>query len=145
VARLNVGGSYSAGDVKLTIVQAVHSAGSGTPTGVIIESEGLTIYHAGDTALFGDMKMIGDRYNIDLACIPIGGNYTMDADQATAALELLRPAMVFPIHYGTFPSLARDASEFKEKVSSKIPYVKFLELKPGESYSISTGQMRISA
>ena len=68
----------------------------------------------------------------------------MDADEVTAAVELIRPAMVFPIHYGTFPSLAKDASEFKEKVSSKIPDVKFLELKLGESYSLNTGQMRIS-
>jgi L-ascorbate metabolism protein UlaG (beta-lactamase superfamily) len=143
VARLNVGGSYSLGEVKLTIVQAVHSAKVGTPTGVIIQGEGLTIYHAGDTALFGDMKLIGERYKIDLACIPIGGNFTMDADQASVAVELLKPKTVFPIHYGTFPVLAKDASEFNEKVSLRTPDVKFLELKPGESYSLVLKQKPI--
>ena len=143
VARLNVGGSYSLGEVKLTIVQAVHSAKVGTPTGVIIQGEGLTIYHAGDTALFGDMKLIGERYKIDLACIPIGGNFTMDADQASVAVEWLKPKTVFPIHYGTFPVLAKDASEFKEKVSLRTLDVKLLELKPGESYSLVLKQKPI--
>jgi L-ascorbate metabolism protein UlaG (beta-lactamase superfamily) len=69
-ARLNVGGSNSNWDVKLTIVQAVHSAARSTPTGIMIQIEGLTVYHAGDTALFGDIRILGDRYNIDLTAFP---------------------------------------------------------------------------
>ena len=95
MARLNVDGSYSVGNVKLTIVQAMHSAARGTPTGVIIQGEDLTIYHAGDTALFGDMKMIGDRCNIDLACILIDGNYTMDATKQLQPLNCLDPLRFF--------------------------------------------------
>jgi len=123
--------------VKLTVVQAIHSATKGTPTGVIIQSENLTIYHAGDTALFGDMKLIGDRYKIDLACIPIGGNYTMDAEQASEAVKMVHPSMVFAIHYGTFPVLAKDSSEFKKKINSEVPNVKVLDLNPGESYTLN--------
>lgn len=145
VARLNVGGSYAVGDLKLTVVQAFHSSTKGTPTGVIIQGEGLTIYHAGDTALFGDMKLLGDRYCIDLACIPIGGNYTMDAAQAVEAVEMLSPASVFPIHYGTFPPLAKDNKEFKKLVNSKNPDVDVIELKPGERMELTRKQMRISA
>ena len=137
VANLNVGGSYSVGDVKLTVVQAVHSASKGTPTGVIIQGEGLTIYHAGDTALFGDMKMLGERYNIDLACIPMGGNFTMDAEQASEAAKMLGAKMVLPMHFGTFPVLAQNTAEFTSKMRSKAPSVKVLALKPGETYELN--------
>jgi L-ascorbate metabolism protein UlaG (beta-lactamase superfamily) len=137
VARLNVGGSIFLGDVKLTVVQAVHSASKGTPTGVVIEGEGLTIYHAGDTALFGDMRLFGERYSIDLACIPIGGNFTIDGQQALEAVLMLKPKAVCPMHYGTFPVLAKTTGEFASLVRSKAPTVRVLELKPGESYQLS--------
>jgi L-ascorbate metabolism protein UlaG (beta-lactamase superfamily) len=137
-ASLNVGGSVNIGDVKLTVVQAVHSASRGTPTGVVVEGEGLTVYHAGDTALFGDMRLFGERYNIDLAYIPIGGNYTMDADQAVEAVLMLKPCVVFPMHFGTFPVLAKNANAFVSGVRSRAPSVKVLELKPGESYTLAS-------
>jgi L-ascorbate metabolism protein UlaG (beta-lactamase superfamily) len=140
-ASLNVGGSVNFGDVKLTVVQAVHSASRGTPTGVVVEGEGLTVYHAGDTALFGDMRLFGERYNIDLACIPVGGNYTMDADQAIEAVLMLKPRVVFPMHFGTFPLLAKTANAFISGVRSRAPSVKVLELKPGESYTLAPRRM----
>jgi L-ascorbate metabolism protein UlaG (beta-lactamase superfamily) len=133
---LNIGGSTTIGPVKLSVVQAVHSSSKGAPTGVIIQGEGATIYHAGDTALFGDMKLFGDRYKIDLACIPIGGNYTMDADQAAEAVKMLNPKTVLPIHFATFPVLAKDSSEFLQYVRMKAPNVRVLTLSPGESYEI---------
>ncbi len=144
-ASLNVGGSYTLGDLKLTVVQAVHSASKGTPTGLVAEGEGLTIYHAGDTALFGDMHLIGERYNIDLACIPIGGNYTMDARQAVDAVLMLKPRMVFPMHYGTFPVLAKSAAEFAGLLRSKAPNVRLLELKPGESRDLFSSKVTLTA
>lgn len=142
VARLNVGGTYSLDDVKLTVVQAVHSSTKGTPTGVIIRGENLTIYHAGDTALFGDMKLIGDSYCIDLACLPIGGTYTMDAAQATEAVEMLKPASVFPMHYATFPPLVKDIKEFKTLLNSQDPDVDVIELRPGEQMELTHKQMK---
>lgn len=141
IARLNVGGSFTLGELKLTVVAAIHSAAVGTPTGAIVNGEGLTIYHAGDTALIGDMRLLGDRFTIDLACLPIGGNYTMDAEQAAEAAKMLKTKMVFPLHYGTFPPLAKDNMEFKEKIKLIIPEVKVLELKPGQSCTLSSRQM----
>ena len=137
VMKMNIGGIWTMGNVKLTIVQAVHSASKGTPTGVVIQGEGLSIYHSGDTALFGDMKIIGNQYSLDLACVSMGGNFTMDADQASEALSLLKPRMVLPIHYGAFPLTAKDTTEFEEKVKVRTPEVQVLHLNPGDSYELS--------
>jgi L-ascorbate metabolism protein UlaG (beta-lactamase superfamily) len=145
IARLNVGGSVSVGEVTLNIVQSMHSASKGTPTGVIVQGEGLTIYHAGDTALFGDMRLFGEKYTIDLACIPIGGNFTMDASQAVEAVLMLRPRTVFPMHYGTFPVLAKNTNEFSSIIRSRAPNVRILELKPGESYQLNSATVSLTA
>jgi len=75
-----------------------------------------TIYHAGDTALFGDMEMIGRRHPIDLALLPIGDNYTMGPDDALEAVRLLRPRRVVPIHYNTFDLIAQDPQAFARSV-----------------------------
>ena len=144
-ASLNVGGSYMAGGVKLTVVQAVHSAAEGTPTGVMIQGEGVIIYHAGDTALFSDMTLFGAQYSIDLACLPMGGNFTMDAIQATAAATMLKPKVVLPLHFKTFPVLAQSTAEFEKKMAAKNPDVTVLSLKPGGSYELSPKQMHVEA
>jgi L-ascorbate metabolism protein UlaG (beta-lactamase superfamily) len=143
--QLNVGGAWSIGNVKLNIVQAVHSAAKGTPTGVVIQGENLAIYHSGDTALFGDMRMIGRHYPLDLACLPIGGNYTMTAEQAAEAVDLLRPKAVLPMHYGTFPNQAKDIKEFAEKTETRVRGVKILSLKPGDSYEMGPKEVELSA
>ena len=92
----------------------------GEPVGFIIEMEnGFKIYHMGDTALFGDMKLIGERYKPDLALVPIGGNFTMDpADAAWAVKELLKPKTVIPMHYGTNPLAKGTAKEFSEAMGT---------------------------
>ena len=131
---LNIGGSVETKGIKLTIVQATHTASRGAPTGVIIEGEGKTIYHAGDTGLFGDMRLIGELYKLDLALIPIGGYYTMDAKEAVEAVKLLNPKTVIPMHYRTFPVLAKSADAFARSVREKTPKVKAVVLNPGESY-----------
>jgi len=134
VAGLNIGGSVLIKGIKLKVVQATHTACRGAPTGVIIEGEGKTVYHGGDTGLFGDMRLIGQLNMIDVALVPIGGYYTMDARDAAEAVKLLNPKAVVPMHYKTFPVLARSANEFLKYVREKAPKVKVVVLKPGGSF-----------
>jgi L-ascorbate metabolism protein UlaG (beta-lactamase superfamily) len=136
IEGLNIGGSIEIKGVKLTVVQATHTASRGVPTGVVIQGEGKTVYHAGDTGLFGDMRLIGELYKLDWAMIPIGGYYTMDAKGAAEAVKLLNPKVVIPMHYKTFPVLAKSADEFTRSVREKTPKVKVVVLNPGESYQL---------
>ena len=133
VVGLNIGGCAEVKGVKLYMVQAFHTCSRGAPTGVIVEAEGKRVYHAGDTGLFGDMKLIGQIYKPDLALLPIGGYYTMGALEAAEAVKLLKPKAVIPMHYMTFPVLAQSADEFVKKVKKKAPRVKVVVLNPGES------------
>ncbi|MEM2676639.1 MAG: metal-dependent hydrolase [Candidatus Bathyarchaeia archaeon] len=133
VVGLNIGGHAELMGIKLHIVQAFHTSSKGAPTGVIVEGEGKTIYHTGDTGLFGDMQLIGKLYKPSLALLPIGGYYTMGALEAAEAVKLLKPKIVIPMHYKTFPVLAQSADEFVEKVKKKAPRVKVAVLNPGES------------
>ncbi len=134
VVGLNVGGSVKVKGVKVSVTQAFHTASKGAPTGVVIEGEGKRIYHAGDTALFGDMRLIGELHRLDVALVPIGGYYTMDANAAAAAVKMLKPKIAIPMHYKTFPVLAQSPVEFIKKVKEKAPEVKVVVLKPKESY-----------
>ena len=131
---LNIGGSVNIKGVRLSLVQAFHTASKGAPTGVVIEGEGKTVYHAGDTGIFGDMRLIGEIYKVDVALIPIGGYYTMGVREAAEAVKLLKPKAVIPMHYKTFPVLAQSADEFVKIAKEKVPKVKVVVLKPGESY-----------
>lgn len=141
----NIGGSVKVRGTKVTMTQAVHSSGAdveglegaaGAPTGFVIESGG-TIYHAGDTALFGDMALIGSMHRIDVALLPIGGFFTMDATQAAKAVELLRPKIAIPMHYNTWPPIKADPSLFKQLVE-KNTETKVRILDPGQSIAIDT-------
>lgn len=134
VVGLNIGGYVEVKGVKLRMVQAFHTCSRGAPTGVIVEGEDKTVYHAGDTGLFGDMRLFGELYKLDLALIPIGGYYTMGASEAAEAVKLLNPKVVIPMHYKTFPVLAQSADDFVEKVREKTPNVKVVVLNSGESY-----------
>ena len=128
VHAMGIGGArdFEFGRVKFT--QAFHSSSytteegqsiyTGMPAGILFTAEGKTIYHAGDTALFGDMKLIGDRNNIDVAFLPIGDNFTMGPEDAAYAVELLKPEIVVPIHYNTFPPIKQDPNKFKELVKA---------------------------
>lgn len=121
---MNLGGSFNFpfGKVKLTL--AHHSSSTsdgiytGSPAGVIISAEGKTIFHAGDTALFYDMKLIGEINNIDYAFLPIGDNFTMGIDDAVKAAEFLNAKTIIPIHYNTFDEIKGDPNEFKRKIES---------------------------
>jgi len=139
----NIGGSVTVGNTKVTMTQAVHSCGAdapgleggaGVPAGFVIES-GKTVYHAGDTALFGDMALIGMLHPLDVALLPIGGFYTMDAVQAAKAVEMLKPKIAVPMHYNTWPPIKADPEQFKLEVS-KVSKAQVRILKPGESFSI---------
>ena len=90
---------------------------------------GKTIYHAGDTGLFGDMKLIGELYQPDIACIPIGDRFTMGPALATRAAEMIRPKVAIPVHYATWPLLVNDATDFTpEGVEVRV-------MSPGESWT----------
>ncbi|MEM3579178.1 MAG: metal-dependent hydrolase [Candidatus Bathyarchaeia archaeon] len=134
VVGLNIGGCVEVKGIKLHMIQAFHTSSKGAPTGVVVEGEGKTVYHTGDTGLFGDMQLIGKIYKPDLALIPIGGYYTMGALEAVEAVKLLKPKAVIPMHYKTFPVLAQSADEFVEKVKKKVAKVKIVVLNPGESF-----------
>lgn len=137
---MHIGGSYpfDFGVVRLTL--AIHGSAivdgediisAGNPVGVVIEADGKSIYHAGDTGLFGDMKLIGDRYKPQIALLPIGGNFTMDIDDAAYATKLLKPDVVIPMHYNTFDVISANPEDFSKKVGSAA---KVVILEPGEEY-----------
>lgn len=122
---MGIGGQreFPFGKVKFTI--AHHSSSlegeklyMGEPAGIILTLGDKTIYHSGDTGLFLDMKLIGEMFNIDLALLPIGDNYTMGIDDAVKAVEFLDCKTVSPMHYGTFDVIDANPEEFKRKVES---------------------------
>jgi L-ascorbate metabolism protein UlaG (beta-lactamase superfamily) len=107
----------------------------GPAGGLLVNIGGKTIYHAGDTCLFGDMKLIGERNPVDIALLPIGGHYTMDREDAVVAADLVGAGTVIPMHYNTFPPIETDAEAFKSDVESKTS-AKVVVLDPGETHSV---------
>jgi len=134
VAGLNIGGSFVVKKVKFSVVQALHTASKGAPTGVVVEGGGKSVYHAGDTGLFGDMHLIGELYKPDLALLPIGGYYTMGAREAAEAVKMIGSKVVIPMDYKTFDVLAQSAGEFVKYAKKRAPGVKIVVLKPGGVY-----------
>lgn len=131
----NIGGYVEFDGVKLALTKAVHSSTHSDPTGAIVSSEGITIYHAGDTGLFEDMKIIGEVFKPDYALLPIGGRFTMDPYQASIAVEYIKPKKgVIPIHYNTWDLIKVNVNEFVTLVKSKgyNPIV----LEPGQSIQL---------
>ncbi|MEA2629971.1 MAG: hypothetical protein QOE66_190 [Chloroflexota bacterium] len=128
---MNKGGTMEAAGLKITMTHADHSAGDwnaggettlylGEPAGFVVEVEnGFRFYHAGDTAVFGDMALIRDLYRPELALLPIGGHYTMGPREAALAVELLGVKHVLPIHYGTFPALAGTPAQLRAELDAR--------------------------
>jgi L-ascorbate metabolism protein UlaG (beta-lactamase superfamily) len=112
----------------------VHGVALGHAAGLIIRIGGKTIYHTGDTALFGDMKLIGERDPVDVALMPIGGHYTMDRHDAVVAAELIAAGTVIPMHFDTFPPISTDSEAFKQEVESKTSS-EVVILEPGQTHS----------
>ncbi|EZH66734.1 metal-dependent hydrolase [Bacillaceae bacterium JMAK1] len=139
---LNTGGGYEFpfGHVRLT--QAFHSSSFqeedgqiiylGMPNGILFTAEGKTIYHAGDTSLFSDMKLIAERHDLEVALLPIGDNFTMGPEDAKIAAEWLHAELVIPIHYNTFPLIEQDGDAFVDSIAP----LKGNALKPGESTEV---------
>ncbi len=142
VIGMDKGGTTRVGDIEVTMVHAVHSNGikegkkfiyGGEPAGYIVRLPGdLTIYHAGDTAVFSDMKLIAELYAPEVAMLPIGDFYTMGPREAAMATRLLNVKHVIPMHYATFPVLTGTPDEFK-KLTQDIPGLEIHVMKPGES------------
>jgi L-ascorbate metabolism protein UlaG (beta-lactamase superfamily) len=143
VVHMNKGGTYTTSHgIAITMVNASHTSSVneanqihyiGDPVGFVIKFEnGFTLYFAGDTEVFGDMKIIGEIYNPELSFLPIGSRFTMAPKEAVYAAKLLGSKYVIPIHYGTYPSLTGTAEEFLELMKD-VPQIKVLVLKPGET------------
>ena len=107
---------------------------TGTPAGLLINLGGVTVYHAGDTCLFGDMKLIAERNPVDVAMLPIGGHYTMDRQDGAVAAGFLGAGTVIPMHFDTFPPIETDAEAFKAEVEAKTSSA-VVVLSPGESHT----------
>lgn len=136
IHTMHIGGRVNLEFGKVKMTPALHGSGifngtefisGGNPSGFLIETEGKKIYHAGDTGLTMDMKLLEDE-GIDLAFIPIGGNYTMDIDDAVKAVEFIKPKTVVPIHYDTFPVIKANPLDFEKKVKdAKVRILSFGE------------------
>lgn len=123
---MNLGGSVNLSGTKITMVQAWHSSGidasqfgfsGGVPAGFIVEDQ-KTVYHAGDTCIFSDMKLIGELYRPEIALLPIGDRFTMNPEHAARATSWIKPDTVIPMHYNTFPLVEQDPEEFRSLVES---------------------------
>lgn len=135
VEPMNIGGFVDAGGtgVQVSFTQAWHTAEEGDPTGVVVRMDGFTIYHTGDTGLFSDMKLIGEIYRPDVLLVPIGGRFTMDEEQAARAVKFVKPKVVIPMHYNTFPLIKADPEKFAALVGDTA---KVVVLKPGETFEL---------
>jgi L-ascorbate metabolism protein UlaG (beta-lactamase superfamily) len=139
---MNPGGGFNFpfGRVKLTLAHHTSSVEAGlnpiymgVPCGILISADGKNVYHAGDTAVFMDMQLIG-RAGLDLAIIPIGDNFTMGPDDALLALDFLKPKLAVPMHYNTWPVIAQDAAAFASRAIAAGHEVRVLE--PGKSLTL---------
>lgn len=138
-AMMNKGGTQTLGDIKVTMVHADHSCGiqdgdeivyGGEACGYVVEfSNGLKIYHAGDTNVFGDMRIIHELYAPDIVMLPVGDHFTMGPREAAYACNLLKAKTVIPMHFGTFPMLTGTPSALQKLV----PATNVVEFKPGET------------
>jgi L-ascorbate metabolism protein UlaG (beta-lactamase superfamily) len=135
---MSIGGGYDFDFGRVKLTQAFHGSSfntkdqqiiyMGMPAGILLTLEGKTIYHAGDTGLFSDMKLIGERNEIDLAFLPIGDNFTMGPDDALLAAEYIQAKKVVPMHYNTFPPIKQDPQAFVDRLEKKNGVV----LHPGD-------------
>ena len=136
VHTLNIGGSVDVDGVVVTLVQAFHSCGVGAPTGFIVKFPNGSFYHPGDTGLFATMELFGELYSPEVFFCPIGSYYVMDIHQAAVATKLLKPKVVIPMHYDTFPAIKADPKEFEKLVAEKSPGTKVEIVSPGELVEI---------
>lgn len=125
---MNIGGAYEFDFGRVKFTQAFHGSSyeeedgtfiyTGMPGGILLTIDEKTIYHVGDTALFSDLKMIGEMNDIDVAFIPIGDNFTMGPEDALIAADWINANIVVPVHYNTFPVIEQDGEAFAKKVKT---------------------------
>lgn len=137
---MNLGGTVQLDDVAATMVEAKHSSGAqdehgthyvGVAAGYVLTvADGPVLYHAGDTAVFGDMALIRDIYRPEVAMLPIGGFYTMGPKEAAHAVRLLGAKTILPLHFGTFPPLTGTPQQLASLVDKDV---KVVEWQPGET------------
>ena len=143
---LNIGGSMSFRDIKVTMLDALHSAdidfmeeavpGGCAASFLITLEDGMKIFHAGDTGLFSDMeKIIGEIYKPDIAMLPIGDKFTMGPFEASIATKWISPKVVIPMHYNTFPVIEQNPTIFSNFVMQMDPKIQTIVLNPGESFT----------
>jgi L-ascorbate metabolism protein UlaG (beta-lactamase superfamily) len=142
---MNKGGTQEQAGLRFTMVHATHSSGiedggqvvyGGEPCGYVITLEdGTRIYHAGDTAVHSDMALIGEIYQPEIALLPIGDLYTMSPREAAVAARLLKPRIVVPAHFGTFPALTGTPDALREELKKQGVTAEVVALRPGETLS----------
>lgn len=131
VHEMHIGGAHEFDFGKVKLTQAFHGSSytdyetktivyTGMPSGILLTIDGKTIFHAGDTALFSDMKLIGELNDIDVAFLPIGDNFTMGPDDAVLAAKWLNASTVVPIHFNTFPVIEQNPQEFVSKLPEGV-------------------------
>lgn len=138
VHSMNIGGAYTFSDgFKVKMTQAWHSGdfddgrAGGAACGFLFWLDGVCFYHAGDTGLFGDIGRVIGKHNIDVAFLPIGGNYTMGPTDALIATGWLGCQFVVPIHFNTYPGIAQDGEAFKEQIENKT-HTQCVLMDPGD-------------
>ncbi|MBA3866463.1 MAG: metal-dependent hydrolase [Solirubrobacterales bacterium] len=137
----NLGGTVSFDWGSIKLVPAWHTSTTpddvviSNPAGMIIKLGGKTIYHTGDTCLFGDLKLIAERDPVDILMLPIGGHYTMDRHDAVLAVEMVGAETVIPMHYDTFPPIETDSGAFKAEVEAQTSSQVVL-MQPGDRHSV---------
>jgi L-ascorbate metabolism protein UlaG (beta-lactamase superfamily) len=146
VADPNLGGTVEFEGGWVRLVPAWHTSTTlggtvNTPAGLVVNLGGKTVYHLGDTALFSDLRLVGERDSLDAALMCIGGHYTMDRHDAVVAAELVGARRVIPCHYDTFPPIETDAQAFKSDVESRTSgegrrQSEVVILQPGETHSL---------
>ncbi len=142
---MNKGGTQVAKGIRITMVHAVHSSGiedgghvlyGGEPCGYVMTLEdGTRIYHAGDTAVFSDMALIGELYPPDVALLPVGDLFTMSPREAAVAARLLKPRWIVPAHFGTFPALTGTPDQLCEELEKQNVRAEVVALEPGGTLS----------
>lgn len=137
---MGIGGQHRFPFGRMRLTQALHDAGfeGGNPAGIVLELGGRRLYHAGDTGLYSDMKLLNGvtEPDIEVALLPIGDNYTMGIADAVTACTWIQPKIVIPMHYNTFPLIAADADEFKRKAEAAVPGLTVLTPAPGETIDV---------
>ena len=143
---MNKGGTFEAAGIGFTMVHADHSGGATLTDGpapvtrelgcwgwVLEFEDGTTVYHSGDTDVFGDMRLIGERFSPEIAVVPIGGHYTMGPRDAGRALDLIGASTAIPVHYATFPALAGTPDHLRDHTGAEV-----VAREPGETWEART-------